>query len=156
MLKQHTYTTHLTWTGNTGQGTQHYRAYERNYEISVDGKATIQGSSDPAFRGDASRYNPEELLLASISSCHMLWFLHLCAEAGVTVLSYTDQATAQMTENSNGSGRFTEATLQPHVTVANAAMLSQLTELHHQANRYCFIANSVNFPIHHKATGSIF
>ncbi|WP_345953666.1 OsmC family protein [Mucilaginibacter sp. PAMB04168] len=155
MHKQHTYASTLTWTGNTGQGTSNYRVYERSYEISIGNKAVIQGSSDQAFRGDADKHNPEEMLLASLSSCHMLWFLHVCAEAGVNVLAYTDKATAVMIEETNGSGYFTEATLKPHVVVSDATMLAKLDELHHKANRFCFVANSVKFPVYHKGTGEV-
>jgi organic hydroperoxide reductase OsmC/OhrA len=155
MSKQHTYTSTLNWTGNKGEGTSGYRAYDRSYEISIANKAVIQGSSDPAFLGDRSKHNPEELLLASLSSCHMLWFLHFCAEAGVIVSSYTDQASAIMVEESNGSGYFTEATLKPHIVVTNQLMLAQLDALHQKANQYCFIANSVKFPVYHQATGTV-
>ncbi len=155
MNKQHHYTTNLTWTGNTGTGTANYRAYERAFEVHIDGKPVLKGSSDPAFRGDATRYNPEELLLASLSSCHMLWFLHFCAEAGVMVTAYTDAATAIMQEDADGNGRFTEATLHPNVTVTDEAMVARLDELHKKANKFCFIANSVNFHIKHKAVGLV-
>lgn len=155
MPKHHTYNTSLTWTGNAGQGTQSYRSYERAYDIHIEGKEIIQGSSDPTFMGDRTKHNPEELLLASISSCHMLWFLHLCSEAGVNVISYIDRASAIMIEESNGSGYFAEAFLKPIVIVTDQAMLAQLDSIHHKANQYCFIANSVKFPIHNQATGKV-
>ncbi len=155
MNKPHHYATNLTWTGNKGTGTANYRAYERAFEVHIDGKPVLKGSSDPAFRGDATRYNPEELLLASLSSCHMLWFLHFCAEAGVMVTAYTDAATAVMQEDADGNGRFTEATLHPNVTVTDEAMIAWLDELHKKANRFCFIANSVNFSIKHEAVGLV-
>jgi len=149
-MANHYYKTTITWTGNLGKGTSEYRAYKRSHIISVDGKPEIPGSSDPAFRGDRTMYNPEELLLASISSCHMLWFLHLCSESGVVVVGYTDTATGTMEEISNGSGRFTEVILYPKVTVTDQSMIDKANELHHKANELCFIANSVNFPIYHK------
>jgi len=155
MQKKHTYTSSLAWTGNTGEGTTTYRSYERSYEISIDNKATLLGSSDPAFRGDLTRHNPEEMLLMSVSSCHMLWFLHFCSEAGVIVAEYTDAASAIMVEEANGSGYFTETTLKPHVVVAKEIMLDKLNDLHHKANKYCFIANSVKFPIKHEGTGAV-
>lgn len=154
MKKEHHYTASLMWTGNIkDQGTHNYRCYERSYEVQIQNKPVILGSSDPAFRGDATKHNPEELLLASLSSCHMLWFLHFCAEAGVVVTAYTDQVTAVMAEEANGSGCFTDVTLRPQVTVTNSDMLSLLDALHQKANQYCFIANSVNFPVHHEAVG---
>lgn len=147
MKKQHHYQAGIRWTGNRGEGTSNYKAYGRDHVISIPGKPDIEGSSDPAFRGDAGRYNPEELLLAAISACHMLWYLHLCAEAGVVVLNYMDKANALMQEDETGMGRFTEATLSPFVTVADQHMTGKAMTLHHEAHRFCFIANSVNFPV---------
>ncbi|RWW99943.1 OsmC family protein [Flavobacterium cerinum] len=149
-MKTHNYATAINWTGNTGKGTQNYTEYKRDYSISAEGKTEIAGSSDPAFRGDPTRYNPEELLLASLSSCHMLWYLHLCAEAGVIVTTYSDNATGIMTETANGSGKFTEVTLHPTVTVSESTMVEKANNLHKKANEFCYIANSCNFPIHHK------
>jgi organic hydroperoxide reductase OsmC/OhrA len=149
-MKNHHYTTGVNWTGNKGKGTQSYTAYTRDYSISAGGKPVIEGSSDPAFRGDKNRYNPEELLLASISSCHMLWYLHLCSENGIIVTSYTDTAKGVMTETADGGGRFTEVTLYPIVTVTESSMIEKANELHAEANKLCFIANSCNFPILHR------
>ncbi len=150
MTKQHHYKTTITWTGNKGQGTNHYRSYERRHTITIDGKEDILCSSDPAFRGDKARHNPEDLLLSSLSACHMLWYLHLCSEAGVIVTDYTDNATGTMVETENGRGHFTEVTLNPAVKVQNASMINKANELHKKANELCFIANSVNFPVHHQ------
>ncbi|HEY0244474.1 MAG TPA: OsmC family protein [Mucilaginibacter sp.] len=149
-MKDHQYKATITWTGNLGTGTSSYKDFNRTHEISVDGKPTIPASSDPSFRGDPSRYNPEELFLASLSSCHMLWYLHLCAEAGVIVVDYTDHAIGTMIETTNGSGHFTQVTLHPNVLVSDASMIAKANELHHEANKYCFIANSVNFPVLHQ------
>lgn len=149
MTKEHHYQAFLQWTGNKGKGTAGYSAYERSYDIRISGKPVIEGSSDPAFRGDPARYNPEELLLASLSSCHMLWYLHLCAVAGVIVIEYTDSATGTMSETPEGGGRFAEVVLHPVVTVAAMEMVDKAIELHKEANRFCFIANSVNFPVRH-------
>jgi organic hydroperoxide reductase OsmC/OhrA len=151
-MSNHFYKATITWTGNTGNGTSSYRAYERSHSISVDGKPSIPGSSDPAFRGDATKYNPEELLIASISSCHMLWYLHLCTEAGVKVVDYVDSATGTMVETADGGGHFAEVTLYPKVIVSDQSMIDKANELHHKANKLCFIANSCNFPITHKPT----
>lgn len=147
----HNYVTKLTWTGNTGYGTETYSSYSRNYLISVDGKNNIAGSSDPAFRGDASRYNPEELLVASLSSCHMLWFLHLCAEAGVIVMGYEDMAKGTMEENTDGGGRFTGVVLYPVITINGTIDKEKLNQLHDKAHAKCFIASSCNFPVKYKA-----
>ncbi|BAV04603.1 Organic hydroperoxide reductase OsmC/OhrA [Filimonas lacunae] len=149
--KQHTYALTVTWTGNKGLGTGGYTVYNRDHIIQAGDKITIPGSSDPAFRGDISRYNPEELLVASLSSCHMLWYLHLCAEAGVVVTAYEDKATGIMEETANGGGHFTEVTLHPVITVAEAAMIPLADSLHQKANELCFIANSCKFPVHHQA-----
>lgn len=152
MSKPHRYATTLTWTGNTGEGTASYRSYERAYEIAADGKPALLGSSDPSFRGDPGRWNPEELLLASISSCHQLWYLHLCAVNGVVVTAYRDNATAVMVEDETGGGRFERATLRPNVTIAASSDPEKAMALHHEANAKCFVANSLNFPVGHEAT----
>ena len=143
----HTYTATTTWTGNLGEGTRTYRGYSRNHDIACEGKAPLLCSSDPAFRGDPSRHNPEQLLVASLSSCHMLWFLHLCADAGISVIEYRDDASGTMAETADGGGRFTEVTLRPHVVVEPGADLERVEALHHRAHDLCFIASSVNFPV---------
>lgn len=145
----HSYAVQVTWTGNLGTGTSGYRDYSRDHEVSADGPPIIPGSSDPAFRGDQARWNPELELVAALSQCHLLWYLHLCAAAGVVVLDYTDPATGTMAESADGGGRFTEVTLRPRVTVATADMVETARRLHAQASAKCFIANSVNFPVHH-------
>ena len=146
-MPQHSYQTFLQWTGNKGQGTKNYRAYDRAYEIKVEGKPVVFGSSDPAFRGDRTKYNPEELLVASVSSCHLLWYLHLCSEAKVIVVDYQDKAIGKMSEMQDGSGKFTEVILQPEVTISAESSIEQAKQLHHEAHKFCFIANSVNFPV---------
>ncbi len=151
MQTQHQYTATIQWTGIKGTGTDHYRNYERNHDIIIDNKLTIEGSSDPAFRGDATKHNPEDLLVSSLASCHMLWYLHVCAEAGVIVTKYVDHATGTMTETANGSGHFTEVILKPIVTVTEEHMIAKANELHKKANELCFIANSVNFTVKHEA-----
>jgi organic hydroperoxide reductase OsmC/OhrA len=144
--RQHDYRISVRWTGNLGTGTSAYTAYSRNHEIESANKPPIAASSDPSFRGDRSRYNPEELLVASLSSCHMLWFLHLCAVAGVVVSDYEDHASGIMEEQSNGSGHFVEVVLHPKVTlISGDPMLC--SGLHERAHEFCFIANSVNFPV---------
>lgn len=149
MARVHTYDTVVTWTGNRGTGTSGYRDYDRDHELGADGRATIAGSSDPAFRGDKTRWNPEQLLVGSLSQCHMLWYLHLCAAAGVVVTGYTDRAEGFMTET-DGGGYFTEVVLRPEVTVQSAEMAETAMRLHADAHKACFIANSVNFPVRHK------
>jgi organic hydroperoxide reductase OsmC/OhrA len=144
----HHYQIQTTWTGNTGPGTVDYRAYKRDHEIFVVGKsAPIPGSSDAAFRGDPTRYSPEELLVSTLSTCHMLWLLHLCADAGITVTAYTDQACGVMTEDTDGGGRFTEVTLHPMMTITDSSRVPEAIALHAKAHELCFIANSVNFPV---------
>jgi len=151
-MSEHNYKATITWTGNEGKGTAGYREYQRSHIITVDGKPEIPASSDPSFRGDKTRYNPEELLLSSVSSCHMLWYLHLCSVNGVIVVEYIDQATGVMIEAADGSGYFKEVTLYPKVIVSDESMIEKANELHHEANKMCFIANSVNFPILHSPT----
>lgn len=151
MSAQHHYALTIKWTGNKGSGTSGYRAYDRSHVIIANNKVEISGSSDPAFLGDKTKHNPEELLVASLSSCHMLWYLHLCAEAGIIVVDYTDNATGVMMETSNGGGKFKEVTLNPIITVTEDSMKEKADQLHQKANELCFIANSVNFPVYHKA-----
>ncbi len=151
MHKEHHYTLSVKWTGNNGTGTSHATHYERAHTISSAGKPDLQCSSDPAFRGDKTKYNPEDLFLASVSECHMLWYLHICADAGVVVIDYTDNPTGIMIEASAESrGRFTEMTLHPQVVVKDESMIAQANELHDKAREMCFVANSANFPITHK------
>jgi len=145
--KDHSYQVTVRWTGNQGQGTKTYTGYKRDHEISVDGKLTIPGSSDPNFRGDRTRYNPEDLLVASLSTCHMLWYLHLCSQAGIVVTDYLDDAKGTMKETSDGGGYFTEVVLRPAVVMASGADTELAHQLHEQAHHLCFIANSVNFPV---------
>jgi organic hydroperoxide reductase OsmC/OhrA len=137
----------VRWTGNTGVGTSGFRNYKRDHEISASGKPPIPASSDPAFRGDKARYNPEELLVASLSTCHMLWYLHLGADAGIVVTEYHDDASGAMAVTDDGGGHFTQVTLRPVVKVASAVDPELARRLHEQAHHLCFIANSVNFPV---------
>ena len=145
--KDHAYTVTVTWTGNTGTGTSGYRAYERAHDIEILGKPAILGSADPAFRGDKQRYNPEEMLVASLSSCHMLWYLHLCSADGIAVQAYQDVAEGVMIEDADGGGRFKEVVLQPEITLMAGADRARAAALHQAAHDKCFIANSVNFPV---------
>jgi len=149
---EHRYAVALKWTGNMGSGTSSYRGYERAHELSVDGKPVIPGSSDPAFRGDPKRWNPEELLVASLSACHKLWYLHLCTTAGVVVTDYVDAAEGFMSEDASGGGHFTRVVLRPRVTITAGSDRETAQALHHEAHAKCFIANSVNFPVTHEPT----
>jgi organic hydroperoxide reductase OsmC/OhrA len=160
--KHHSYRVAVSWTGNRGEGTSGYRAYDRSHEVTAGpaeeahasrGRGRpepIAGSSDPAFRGDPERWNPEQLLTASLAQCHMLWYLHLCAVAGVVVTEYADDAVATMTEDADGGGRFTEVVLRPSVTVSSPEMIEKANGLHREAHQMCFIARSVNFPVRHE------
>ncbi|MUL82164.1 MULTISPECIES: OsmC family protein [unclassified Mycolicibacterium] len=148
--RTHRYEVEVTWTGNTGSGTSGYRDYARDHDVTgVDtpGKPVILGSADPAFRGSPQRWNPEELLVVSLSQCHMLWYLGLCAREGITVTAYSDRPEGTMSENVEGSGNFTDVTLRPQVIITDLERVEDATELHHEAHRMCFIANSVNFPV---------
>jgi organic hydroperoxide reductase OsmC/OhrA len=145
--KQHHYRAVVAWTGDKAFGTRSYRDYGRDHEIRAEGKPYIPGSSDPNFRGDATRWNPEELLVASVSACHKLWYLHLCSVAGVVVTAYEDHAEGEMLESEDGGGRFTSVTLRPKARLAAGSDPARAAALHHDAHEKCFIANSVNFPI---------
>ena len=152
MNKTHNYDLTVKWTGNKGHGTFDSRLYGRDHKISSPNKPDILGSSDSSFRGDKTKYNPEELLLAALSSCHMLWYLDLCADAGIVVVDYTDNASGVMEEKPDRSGSFKEVTLKPVVTVSEESMVEKANELHIKARELCFIANSVNFQVNHKPT----
>jgi organic hydroperoxide reductase OsmC/OhrA len=145
--REHRYLVALNWTGNRGTGTSSYRDYSRDYEIGVDDKPVILGSADPAFRGDRSRWNPEELLVASLAACHKLWYLHLAAEAGIVVTAYADRAEGVLEVGRDGVGRFTSVVLRPTVTVSADSDVELARTLHKPAHEKCFIANSVNFSV---------
>jgi organic hydroperoxide reductase OsmC/OhrA len=146
---EHRYELRLEWTGDDGAGTASYAGYRRDHTISAVGKPALLGSSEPGFRGDPSRYNPEELLVASLSACHLLWYLHACAVARVVVVGYEDDPVGTMAEEPGGSGRFTDVLLRPRVLVAEQRMIERALSLHDAAHRNCFIARSVNFPVRH-------
>jgi organic hydroperoxide reductase OsmC/OhrA len=150
MPRIHSYDISVTWTGNRGTGTSGYRAYERDHDVTAQGRPVIAASSEPLFRGDPGRWNPELELTAALAQCHMLWYLHLCAAAEITVTSYTDEAHGTMAEAEDGGGRFTEVVLRPQVAVASPDMIDTATRLHKEAHAKCFIANSVNFPVRHE------
>ncbi len=148
-MKQHIYQAKIIWTGNLGSGTSGYKSYTRDHEIRVGSKVKIEASSDSTFRGNPELHNPEELFLSSISSCHMLWFLHLCSVEDVIVLDYKDEAVGVMHEEIDGSGKFTQVTLRPRVTVKEERMAEKVDSIHSKANQMCFIANSCNFKVKH-------
>ncbi|MCD0483635.1 OsmC family protein [Streptacidiphilus sp. ASG 303] len=151
MTTTHTYDVTVAWTGNLGAGTDGYRSYSRDHEVRADGPPPLPGSSDPAFRGDAARWNPEQLLVASLSQCHMLWYLHLCAAGGVVVTAYEDRAHGVLAmDGSGGGGRFARVVLRPEVEVAEASMVERARALHGEVGAVCFIARSVDFPVEHE------
>ena len=150
MPRTHMYELTVTWTGNLGSGTSGYRAYDREHEVTAHRRPVLLGSSDPSFRGDATRWSPEQLLVAALSQCHMLWYLHLAADRGVVVTEYVDHAVGVMTEDAVGMGQFTGVTLRPVVGVAAASMVIAARATHADANAMCFIARSVRFPVMHE------
>lgn len=146
-MKLHPYQVSITWTGARHGTTKDYASYSREYTVSGEGKADLLGSSDKIFRGDATLYNPEELLLAAISSCHLLWYLHLCADNKIHILSYKDDISGELEIHAGGDGKFKQANLYPHVVIDDPEKISLATELYQSAHQKCFIANSVNFPV---------
>ena len=149
----HQYAVTVSWTGDRGTGTSAYRDYGRDHLVSADGKPSIPGSADASFRGDRDRWNPEELLVAALSQCHLLTYLHLAVKAGVVVVDYRDDATGEMAQDDAGDGgEFREVVLRPMVTVADAAMVERARALHRDVPALCFIARSVNFPVRHSPT----
>jgi organic hydroperoxide reductase OsmC/OhrA len=154
-LDEHRYALTVRWTGNLGGGTASYRGYSRDHDVEIPGLPVLQGSADPTFHGDRSRYNPEQLLLAALSQCHMLSFLHVAVKHGVVVTAYEDRAEGLMRTNRDGSGQFESVTLKPRVSLASPAAPDLLEELHAEANKVCFIARSVNFPVLHEPTAAV-
>ena len=150
MAHTHAYALTLDWTGNKGHGTAGYRAYDRDYKILIDGKVDLLGSSDPAFLGDPARHNPEDMFLASISACHMLWFLHLASDAGIVVTAYRDAASGEMVTHKGGAGEFTGVTLRPQVTITDPLRADEAHAIHDKVGDYCFIARSIKVPIAHE------
>ena len=148
-MKKHYYQSTITWTGNKGNGTSDYLSYSRDHVISIPNKPDLLGSSDTVFRGDGTKHNPEDMLLASLSVCHMLWYLHLCADAGINVMSYTDSPEGTMEEHQGSGGKFIEVILNPVITIEYPDKIDLAISLHEKAHACCFIANSVNFPVNH-------
>ncbi|MCE0766596.1 OsmC family protein [Pseudonocardia kujensis] len=149
MARTHDYAVTVRWTGDEGSGTAGYRSYSRAHDVVAGGKPVLAGSADPAFLGDPARWNPEELLVAALAQCHMLSYLALCARQGVVVTGYSDAAEGTMEESATHGGHFTGVVLRPRVRVADEAMRHKAESLHHEAAETCFIANSVDFPVHH-------
>ena len=148
--RMHSYEVDLHWTGNGQQGSVPFRRHVRDYTLSIEGKPPIAGSSDRVFRGDPSRWNPEDLLVASLAACHKLWYMGLCVDAGITVVAYDDHATGTMVEDETGAGQFVEVVLRPDVTIAVGGDLDAAMALHEIAHARCFIARSVNFAVEHE------
>jgi organic hydroperoxide reductase OsmC/OhrA len=146
-MKRHAYTSHIRWTGDTGQGTASYRGYTRNWDVAVPGKPVISCSNDPMLGGDPALMNPEDLLLSALSACHMLWYLHLASDAGIVVTGYEDTPEGLGEVEANGAARFVSAVLRPEITVRPGADLARAEALHHEIHKVCFIARSVNFPV---------
>jgi organic hydroperoxide reductase OsmC/OhrA len=151
MSREHEYRVVTKWTGNLGPGTSNYAAYSRNHQISGPAKQhPILGSSDPLLQGDATRYNPEELLVGALSACHMLWVLHLSAEAGIVITDYSDEALGFMSETADGSAQFTGVTLRPVVAITDLDRADDARAIHSRAHAVCALARSVNFPVRHE------
>ena len=146
-VKQHAYQARICWTGNRGEGTRGYHSYDRTWDIAAPGKPVISCSNDPLLGGDAAKYNPEDLLLSALSACHMLWYLHLAANAGLTVMGYADEPVGLGETLPDGAGRFLSATLRPVITLARGSDIERADRIHDEIHRYCFIARSVAFPI---------
>jgi organic hydroperoxide reductase OsmC/OhrA len=153
--RTHRYDVMVSWTGDRGTGTSGYRDYGREHVVTADGRPLLDGSSDPAFRGDKARWNPELELVAALAQCHLLSYLHVCTTAGVVVTAYEDAPYGVMAETTDDGGHFTEVVLRPLVTVTSAEMTEAAVRLHEDAHRKCFIASSVNFPVRHEPTVTV-
>ncbi len=149
---KHDFVAGVAWTGNRGEGTAGYRAYDRNWSIVTPGKPTVSCSNDPRLGGDPALHNPEDLLIASLSACHMLWYLHLASVAGIVVMDYRDDPVGHGESMPDGAGRFVGATLRPRIMVQKGADLARAEAIHHEIAEVCFIARSVAFPVRYDAT----
>lgn len=152
MGKEHAYTSLIRWTGNRGEGARTYRGYDRTWDIQTPGKPVVHCSNDPLLGGDPTLHNPEDLLLSSLASCHMLWYLHLASDAGIAVASYEDAPVAVGETEPSGAGRFLRAVLKPVITVPKGTDIARADAIHHEIHKVCFIARSVNFPVSYEAT----
>lgn len=151
-MKEHDFTAQVVWTGNKGEGTKSYRSYTRDWSVTTPGKPEIKCSNDPLLGGDPSLHNPEDMLIATVSACHMLWYLHLASSAKIVVTSYTDNPVGTGQSEPDGTGRFISAVLRPEITVERGTDLAKADQIHHEIHKHCFIARSVNFPIRYEAT----
>lgn len=154
-MGKHTYDLHVTWTGNRGEGTRDIRGYDRSHVVSADGPPDLEGTADPQFLGDPQKWNPEQLFVASLSQCHLLWYLGLCARAGVVVQEYVDSPVGTMVTAPDGSGRFTEVVLRPRVVVESEDQVDKALSLHAEAHRMCFVAQSVSCEVRHEPTAVV-
>lgn len=154
-MTDHSYEVSVRWTGDRGTGTSGHRDYGRDHVVSAAGKPDVLGSADPTFRGDCDRWNPEELVLGALSQCHMMSYLHVAVTRGFTVVAYEDRATAELDLHRDGSGELTGAFLRPVVTILEADRVADAEAAHAEANRLCFIARSVAFPVHHEARTTV-
>ncbi len=145
--KHHPFTAEIVWTGNRGTGTSAYRAYDRTWEVRTPGKPVIACSNDPMLGGDPTLHNPEDMLISALSACHMLWYLHLAAVAGIVVTGYADTPEGMGETTPDGAGRFVSAVLRPVIHVKAGADLERAEAIHHEIHKVCFIARSVNFPV---------
>ncbi|MEO0370841.1 MAG: OsmC family protein [Pseudomonadota bacterium] len=151
-MANHDFKARITWTGNRGQGTAHYKSYDRTWNLETPGKPVIPCSNDPLLGGDPRLHNPEDMLIAALSACHMLWYLHLASDAGIAVSAYTDDPLGHGESQPSGAGRFLAATLRPQITIPVGTDLARADAIHHEIGNVCFIARSVNFPVAHEAT----
>lgn len=147
MTKEHHYNLTTKWHGNKGTGTSTVRSYDRSHTVTIANKPELNLTTDNPAVGDKTKLNPEDLLVAAVSSCHMLSYLYVCAMEGVIVVDYVDHAEGIMIENEEGGGKFKEVTLNPEVIVADQSMVDKANELHHKAHEICYIANSLNFEV---------
>lgn len=151
-MAEHDYSARVVWTGNRGKGTASYRGYDRTWEVRTPGKPVIQCSNDPLLGGDPTLHNPEDLLISTLSACHMLWYLHLASDTGIAVQAYQDDPLAVGESLPSGAGRFLRVTLRPVITVPDGTDLARADAIHHEIHKTCFIARSVNFPVSYAAT----
>lgn len=149
---KHLFKAAINWTSKQNPPDSTKRFYSKSHQIKIEGKPVLEVSAAKAFKGDPELYNPEDLLLSSLVSCHMMSYLYVCSQNGIEVLEYSDNAEATLEVSPNGSGRFVAAKLYPKVKILNPEQIQLALDLHQKANELCFIANSCNFPVMHHAS----
>ncbi len=121
----------------------------KTHQVFIDDKSPLTVSAAKAFKGDETKYNPEDLLLSALASCHMMSYFYVCAQNGIELIDYKDEAVGVLELKADGSGAFTSVVLNPVVTISKSEMIDKAVSLHKEAHSICFIAHPCNVLISH-------